>query len=175
MVERREFFLSGRIPLLDEAFLLNLECRGNRERQWALFLRRLLGMICSIHPEMIFPSDRTEHLERIMDWGQGLFGYWLESVDCGEWNDGEFWGNLTRDLRRWCPEFDGYKHDWYVPPFGRFDKVLKGRCPETVGEWISETARILVEVVPAACQDRIPEYPEGTEEFFSKPAHRETA
>ena len=177
MAERRLLFLSGRTPLNDEAFLEQLPCRDRRERQWALYLRRLLAMFCSIHPEMIYPSDRTDYLEWIMDWGKALCGSWLECVDYGEWNGWECAGYITRDIRIQCPEFRGDfdkvegKQD--LPPFGSLYNHVTERSIRRVADWIIDSARVLIEVVPSSCQDRIPEYPEGTEEFFSKPAPRE--
>jgi len=168
MKERRALFLSTRTALSDEGFLARVQCEDEAVARVIVFLRRMSGEICSVHPHMIYPSDRTEDLERIMDWGQELFGYWMRSVDCGEWNPYEFGLMLACELSRAgidCSKLSGPRP---LPPFGRSpDYGWKNKRPETFGEWVEQAARMIVEALPAGSHDLLPEYPEGTEDAFA--------
>jgi len=167
----RAAFLRNRERMSDQQFLNLLELDDQDSGAMIIFLRRFLGMICSVHPEMIYPSDSTESLEEVIDWGQALFNHWwIPYMDRGQWSVWEFGVRIAREFT--TREMRGLiqlnpKKD--MPPFGRYPHYGRRRPPYmTLGEWIVEASRIVLQSLPEEARNRIPEYPRGTESRFRK-------
>ena len=166
--ESRELFLSGRVPLADEQFLAQLECSDQDLALLVVFIRKMFGAFCSIDPEMIYPSDRTDHLEQIIDWGRELFGWWGDG-DCGRWHPHPLCREFAREFARGGADWHTIRLHRPLPPFGQSPRYgWKHELPETFGEWVMVAARIILEALPNGWQTFLPEYPEGIEERFGR-------